>query len=529
MKEQKLDLRDLVGQTLCYDIYDKDDPQEVEKIISKIKPGGIFVTDMTKEKIRFYEEMANKYCKVPVLVSSDAENGPFTPVKGAGMLPHPMAWGACNDEALIERSGELTAKICREVGVRFVFAPCVDILYNFQCPSMNIRAVSDSPAAVIRIAGAYMQGLQKGGVVSACKHFPGDGIDDRNPHFLTTINSFSKEKWSETFGKVYREMFRKGCEAIMPGHISLPCVEQGISANECPPACLSYNVLTKLLREELGFDGCIVSDAMSMLGACTACDLNRLAVEFLKAGGDFVLFPEPDDFENILSAVQNGILSEKRLQNAVDHIMRIKEKAGLFCATEIKTCESNLNDEFEKVSNEIAEKSITLVRDYDKLLPISPEKNGKLLVVNIMEPFFKKDPSGNELKAFEDELKKEGYDVTSLYNPKHKYVNNIIDNFDFVLVNIKMSSQDYHGGTMRMGWNTVMSLWRGYIFKNHNAVITSFGDPFKLYDMPYARCYVNAYSFSPASQKAAAKAITGKIKFCGKNPVSFKDYFNREI
>ena len=192
MKEQKLDLRDLVGQTLCYDIYDKDDPQEVEKIISKIKPGGIFVTDMTKEKIRFYEEMANKYCKVPVLVSSDAENGPFTPVKGAGMLPHPMAWGACNDEALIERAGELTAKICREVGVRFVFAPCVDILYNFQCPSMNIRAVSDSPAAVIRIAGAYMQGLQKGGVVSACKHFPGDGIDVSNPHFLTTINYFSK-------------------------------------------------------------------------------------------------------------------------------------------------------------------------------------------------------------------------------------------------------------------------------------------------------------------------------------------------
>lgn len=526
MKVKDLSLNELVGQTLCYDIYDKDDPDEVEKIISRIRPGGIFVTDMTKEKIRLYEEMANRYCRVPVLVSSDVENGPYTPVKGAGMLPHPMAWGACNDEALIERAGKLTAKICRSAGIRFAFAPCVDILYNFQCPSINIRAVSDDPQAVIRIAGAYMRGLQSGGVLAACKHFPGDGVDDRNPHFLTTINALPKEQWLQSFGEVYREMFRQGCRAIMPGHIGLPCVEDLVHTDDCPPACLSYNVLTKLLRNELGFDGCVVSDAMSMLGACTACDLNDLAVEFLRAGGDFVLFPEARDFENILSAVQSGKLTQERLENAVENIFRIKEAAGLFSDEEKTNDDESCVAEFESVAREIAEKSIKIVRDKDKLIPVSGKK---FLVVNILEPFFKRDAVGNELKDFEDELKAEGYEVTSLYNPRHKEVGEIVDRFDAVLINVKMSSQDYHGGTMRMGWNTVMPLWRGYIFKNHNAVITSFGDPYKIYDMPYARTYINAFSYSPASQRAAAKVITGKIKACGKNPVSFGEYFDREI
>lgn len=528
---QELTLEDLVGQVLCYDIYDKDDPTEVEKIVSRIKPGGIFVTGMTPEKIKMYTDIVNKYTKIPVIVTTDVENGPVTPIKDGIMLPHPMAWGACNDDKLIEKAAEMTARICRKCGVHWSFSPCVDILYNFQCPSMNIRAISDDPNAVIRLGGAYMRGLQKNGrMIASCKHFPGDGLDDRNPHFLTTINGLSKDEWMQTYGKVFKSMFEQGCVSVMPGHISLPCVEDSkFLPEDCLPATLSYNVMTKLLKGELGFDGCIVSDAMSMLGACMVCDLDKLAVEFLRAGGDFVLFPEPTDYDCIYNAVTKGNLSIDRLTDAVDHILEMKKKVRLFVPYEETESLENLNRSLEELAQEIADKSIKVVRNYDHLIPISKKKNGSVLIINISEPFFKKDPTGEELKSFQSVFEENGYSVTALDNPKHGKVGDIVDDYDFVLVNIKMSSQDYHGGTMRMGWNTINSLWRGYAFKNKNVIVTSFGDPYKLYDMPYVREYINAFSFSPSSQRAAANIILGNIQERGKNPISFGNYFSREI
>ena len=528
---QRLSTADLVGQVLCYDIYDKDDPIEVEKIVSKIKPGGIFVTGMTPEKIKMYTDMVNKYTKFPVIVTTDVENGPFTPIKGGIMLPHPMAWGACNDEKLVEEAAEITARICRKCGVHWSFSPCVDILYNFQSPSMNIRAISDDPDAVIRLGGAYMRGLQKNGrMIASCKHFPGDGWDDRNPHFLTTLNGATKEEWLQTYGKVFKTMFEQGCVSVMPGHISLPCVEDPLLApEECLPATLSYNVLTKLLKGELGFDGCVVSDAMSMLGACMVCDLDKLAVEFLRVGGDFVLFPEPTDYDCIHKAVKNGDLSIERLTDAVDRVLEMKKKVGLFRPYEETESLEKLNSRLECIAQEIADKSIKVVRNFDDLIPIPQKKNGSVLMLNISEPFLKKDPTGEELKDFQSVFEANGYSVTSLDNPKHGKVGEIVDNYDFVLVNIKMSSQDYHGGTMRMGWNTINALWRGYAFKNKNVIVTSFGDPYKLYDMPYVREYINAFSFSPSSQRAAANVILGNIEAKGKNPVEFGHYFSREI
>ena len=298
---KSLSMEDMVGQLLCYDISPKDDPCEVEKVLSEIKPGGLFLTDMTAEQIRAYTDMANKYTKVPVIIASDVEHGPEIVVKGTGELPLPMAWGACNDEKLLKRAGEETAKICRKNGVHWTFAPVVDLNKNFRCPECNIRAVSDSPEAVVRIAGAYLEGIEKNGLmVAGCKHFPGQGMDERNSHFCTTENPLSKEEWMATYGYVYKEMIQKGAASIMIGHGALPAFEKD---NDFllgpPPAILSKSLMTDLLKGELGFDGCLVSDAMSMVGATARSALDKLAVRFINAGGDVVLFPEPSDFQRI--------------------------------------------------------------------------------------------------------------------------------------------------------------------------------------------------------------------------------------
>ena len=191
------------------------------------------------------------------------------------------------------------------MGVHWTFSPIVDINYNMNNPVTNIRAISDRPELVDKIGKAAVCGLQKNGLMAAgCKHFPGDGVDDRNQHFCTTVNNFSKEEWMNTFGYVYKEMFKAGVSSVMVAHISLPAYDEKMNDwVGYPPASLSYNLQTKLLKEELGFEGCIVSDALSMVGACACVDYDRLAIEFVKAGGDILLFPLRSYFDEILGAV----------------------------------------------------------------------------------------------------------------------------------------------------------------------------------------------------------------------------------
>lgn len=527
-----LTLEDMVGQLLCYDISPNDDPSEVEKVLAKIKPGGLFLANMTAEQIRAYTDMANKYTKVPVIIASDVEHGPEIVVKGTGELPLPMAWGACNDEALIACAGEETAKVCRKNGVHWTFAPVVDLNMNFRCPECNIRAVSDDPDAVIRIAGAYLQGIEKNGLmVAGCKHFPGQGTDERNSHFCTTENRLSKEEWMDTYGYVYKEMIKKGAASIMIGHGALPAYEAEIDPLfGAPPAILSKSLMTELLKGELGFDGCLVSDAMSMVGATARSSLEKLAVRFINAGGDMVLFPEPTDFARIHEAVLNGEISKERLQDAVKRVLKMKFRARLFenqqaIAESIEIREGELG----RIAQEIADKSIKIVRDTEGLLPVSLKKGSRILFLNMLEPYFHKAPTGHEFDVLKAEFEKEGHTVDVLTTAKHKDVANILELYDLVLLNCKISSRDYHGATLRVGWNNIMVFWRGYVLQHPKFVFVSFGDPYKLFDFPYLKEYVNAFSFTAETQKAVAKVIMGKMKAEGKNPVDFPPYFTREI
>lgn len=527
-----LELEDIVGQVLCYDIYDYNDPAEVEPILKKIRPGGIFVKGMSPEKIKMYTEMANKYTKLPVIVAGDAENGPQNVVKGTKRIPHAMAWGACDDPALLEQAGEATAQACRKSGVHWTFSPVVDINYNFRNPESNIRSVSDSPEQVIKMTRAFMQGVQKNGyMAAACKHFPGQGMDDRNSHFCTTVNPMSREEWFATYGHVYRELIKAGTLSIMIGHGALPAFDP-----ECdpllgpPPAVFSRFQMTDLLKGELGFDGCLVSDAMSMIGVASRVNsLDEVAVRFLRAGGDVVLFPEPNDFDSILGAVKRGELSIERLEDAAERMIKLKESVRLFENQADVEAEIGEGLDIDEVAQKIADKSINVVRDYNKILPVKLGAGSKVLMLNMLEPHKHAAPTGNELAAMREEFEKHGCEVTEIITAKHKQVQEIMDGYDLVCLNCKMSSEDYHGATLRIGWNNIMVLWRGYVLQHPRLVVTSFGDPYKLYDMPYLKTYINAFSFSEASQRAAARVILGKIKPQGKSPVGLEGFFKREV
>ena len=281
----KLDDRDLVGQVLCYDIYDRDDPREVEEILRRIRPGALYLDGMSREKIRMYTDMANRYTKLPVIIVTDVEFGPGENLPDLPVITNAMSWGACDDPALIEEAAELTAKICRLHGIHWTLSPVVDLNINFNNPLVNIRSASDEPRHMVRTMGAFLRGIQKNGYMAATlKHFPGDGVDDRNQHFCTTVNSLPMEEWWRTYGYVFRAMMTEGVASVMCAHIALPAYAGERNELGPVPSVLSRPLLTGLLKGELGFSGCVISDAMSMVGSAACVDLRELALRYADEG-----------------------------------------------------------------------------------------------------------------------------------------------------------------------------------------------------------------------------------------------------
>ncbi len=524
-----LPLDELIGQLMCVNISANTTPEQFEEYCKIRKPGGIFALRRTGDEMKTFLEIANRYSPIPVIAASDIERGPGMGLLGERMLPDCMAWGACNDTELLKKAGEETAKICRKNGVHWTFAPVVDLNINPNNPESNIRSISDEPSRVIAMAGAHMEGMQEQGyMVTACKHFPGQGMDDRNSHFVTVDNPLSKRKWLSTYGAIYKEMIRRGTPAIMTGHITLPAFQP---ADEGPlgplPATLSKALTTDLLKGKLGFKGCVVSDAMGMIGASSHCPIDEMIVRFFNVGGDMYLFPRIIDYDFLKKAAEDGTVSMERLRDAAARVMYLKDRARLFEDQEKVLAEIEDNVPIAETSQKIADKSIKVVWDKDGIIPAKLSKGSKVLLVNAMEDFFHKAPAGNEFEPLKQVFTDAGYEVTELFVPSYAKIKEERDKYDLILVNLRFSSRDTHGGSLRIAWDNIDAFWHTYIFQHPNVVLTSFGDPYKIREFPYVKTYINAFSATEDSQRAVAKVILGQITPQGKNPVNFPPYFNR--
>ncbi|MBQ7400388.1 MAG: glycoside hydrolase family 3 protein [Clostridia bacterium] len=531
---ENMSIDELLGQLLCYSYSEKWTDEEFSDIVKRTKPGGIFIKGAAPDTIKKIVDIANKEMRIPIIVSADVENGPGCAISGEAMLPFPMAWGACDDEELIEKAGEATAAIARKCGIHWTFAPDVDLSINPNNPENNIRAVSDSPKQVVKIAGAYLRGLQKNNVMMACcKHFPGNGADDRNSHFCTVVNPLSKEEWMKTYGYVYKELIAEGVSSIMPAHTAFPAyddekIDEIIGYKS---ATFSKKILTGLLKQELGFDGCIVSDALSMIGACAMFPEAKLVPEFIKAGGDMALFTQPSDFDRLKEAYEAGELSIERIKDAVFRILTLKERARIFDDNKLREEDIEIKYDINAIADEIGDKSIKFVRNAKGILPVKLEKGDKVLVVNIqkLENERTKLPMIRYLDEFENQLRERGLEVEVLTNPGHIEVKEKMQGAKTVFVNCKVGVHDYLGGSLRVAWANIMTFWRGFLLEHPCVVFTSFGDPYKLYEFPYLYTYVNAFSSSEASQRGAVRVLLGEKPMVAKNPVNFKGFFEREV
>lgn len=475
--------------------------------------GQTFSMQQNKELIEKYQESTD----IPMLICSDFENG-CASIKGLEAFPHLMALGATNDEQLAYDYGKATALSGNSIGVNWAFAPVCDLSVKGHLGMANERCLTDDPDYGIRMYNQIIRGMQENGMAACSKHFPGPTIDIRDSHITQGCVNFSREEWEATSGKVFRQVINDGVYTVMTSHVSFParqteCDENGIN----PPATLSKELITDLLKNELGFDGIVVTDALDMGGVLGWCDTKEEAeLRCISAGCDMVLWPSDTYIDNLVKAVENGEISMARLDDAVSRIMRVKEKMGLF-ESHAKKQYSVPMTEKEKmfvldVKQRTADRSITLIRDEKHLFPLSPEKTKRIAVIPITHY-----GAWHRLAEFmAAELRKRGFDV---HCRKDLMPVEEMDTYDVLIY----ATLDVYG--QPVGFSGYMNeeyfkVIRPNRFAREKSAVVAFGNPHTGYRY-FGRCfnYVNAYSATYPSVESYVKAITGEIPFTEYSPV----------
>lgn len=511
-----LTLEAAVGQLLSISQFQAS-REEWLQLIEKVPIGSMRARAASAEAYRELLMEAQQQSVIPLLIPANMENG-AAEIKGYGTaFPWAMACGAANDEALMRQMGAAIATEARYVGVNWVFNPVVDLNYNFDNPITNIRSIGDKPERVARLATAWLQGMQAHGLAATTKHFPGDGVDDRDQHLLTTINTMPFDQWRETFGLVWKAVIEAGVMCIMPGHISLPDY-QGYQDNPeaAPPATLSRKMLIDLLRQEFGFKGLIVSDNASMIGFTIHAKPEDRAIECIAAGNDVYLNADPEhDFDRLLKGVHDGRLSEDQVYQSARRVLEMKARLNLFIDPFGPAPTEEQQIAFQETAQTIADKSVTVIHNTAQATVNLPPK-AKVLTVTYAK--LVKMMGMTDLEVFDQELQDRGYQVEHLLNPTSDELREQAKDHDAVFINL------YHTpmmslGTVRMTDSFRTWGWRSLYVDHPNVVYTAFGSPYVAYELPHAPRLIATYGASDASQRSALKIWLGEMEATGSLPV----------
>jgi beta-N-acetylhexosaminidase len=533
---QSLSLKEKVGQLFC-PVGNSDNEQVLTEFIKEFKPGGIMYRPNEGAKMQETHRFLQNISPIPLLVSANLEAGGNGIATDGTYFGKQLQVAATDNEDMAHKLGVVAGREGRAVGCNWAFAPIVDIDMNYRNPITNVRTFGSDPKRVVKMAKSYMKGLSESGIAAAVKHFPGDGVDDRDHHLLSSVNTLSTDEWDQTFGMVYKEMIEADAKSIMVGHIKLPEYSRKLNPSlqdeEIMPATLAPELLNDLLREKLGFNGLIVTDATPMLGF-TVSEKREIAVpKAIASGCDMFLFNRDikEDYEFMLKGIESGILSEERVDDAVTRVLALKASLGLHQQKVEGTLVPHnealsvlQSEEHKNWASECADQSVTLVKDTQKLLPISPSKY-KRIRLNILG-----DESGglkegaSVTDSFLEALQKEGFEVDLFDNSKVNFkellmsVHDLKDRYDLVIyvANLETASNQT---TVRINWMQPLNVNAPWFVKELPTMFISVANPYHLQDVPMVKTYINAYSSNEFVVKAVMDKITGKSDFKGQSPV----------
>lgn len=537
---------------------------ELETVVNSVHPGGMMYRTATAAKVAAAHRVVQRNSAVPMFLAANLEAGGSGLIEEGTTYGHQLLVAASDDEECAYRLGLVCGREAATVGGNMAFAPIIDINRNFRNPITNIRSFGDDPERVARMGAAYVRGAQDAGLCVTIKHFPGDGMDGRDQHLVTTYNSLPFDEWMATFGNAYRVSIEAGARGLMAGHIGLPSyidrVRPGDEVARRLPATLNSDLIEGLLRGELGYNGVILTDASLMAGFGQHGKRRDLVPASIAAGCDMFLFtrqPE-EDYAFMLDGHRNGIITDERLDDAITRILALKASLGLHK----KTLRELVPDTFETLdrtehvrwSEELADKGVTLVRDDQGLLPLDPAVHKKIGVIfngneGGMDKLFKNIPGfkgaairtmmavsklgkGKQLKdhqKFIAKLRDRGFDafeynfgnILEVMGDMQKPLQTWVDKFDVVIYLAKwetMSNQT----SLQFNYKA-MGFDAPWFVDEIPTVLVSVANPYHGYDVPMIRTVINGYSPTEPVYEAIVDKMMGRSEFRGVSPVKL-DY-----
>jgi len=541
----QMSLDEKIGQLFCL-IGMAEEEQQLVQLLAAFKPGGVMYRPMPGEQIQHIHRILQNNSKLPLLLAANLEDGGSGSAIDGTYFGKPLQVAATDDEEMAYKLGLVAGREGGAVGVNWSFAPIVDIDINFRNPITNVRTYGSDPQRVRKMAKAYMKGVHENGLAVSIKHFPGDGVDERDQHLLTSINSLSAEEWDDSFGMVYKELIEEGAQTVMVGHIMLPAYSKLLNPElkdeELMPATLSPEILQGLLREKLGFNGLIVTDASIMAGF-TIAEKREIAVpKAIASGCDMFLFTKniEEDYRFMLQGIEKGILTERRINEAVTRVLGLKASLKLHEkheqnalvppreALSIVSCE-----EHQEWAKACADLSVTLVKDRDRLLPIYPDEYKSILVYVLGDEGNHFSQSCSSL--FVEKLRAEGFtidlydkanvDLTEMFMP----IEVLKAKYDLVIYfsNITTASNQT---VVRINWAPPFGSDMPWFIREIPTLFISTANPYHLQDVPRMSTFINGYSSNSFTVEAIIEKITGKSPFKGVNPVDpFCGYWEAKL
>jgi beta-N-acetylhexosaminidase len=558
---QHLSLEEKVGQVFMIRVkaqflnVDSPDYLELRDQIRKYHIGSLIMT-VPSEGIFVYRnepfEAANllnrlqKESKLPLLVAADFERGVGMRLQGSTLFPHAMAFGATGKLDYAEAFGRITAQESRAIGVQWNFFPDVDVNSNPANPIINTRSFGEDPQQVSALADAYIRGARANGMLTTAKHFPGHGDTATDSHLGLAQVTGDRERLNSVELVPFRSAIADGVDSVMVAHVTVPALDSDPNrVGTTSPA-----IVTGLLKQQLGFKGIVVTDALEMGGLTHLYSGNsgQASVDAFKAGNDVLILPSDLDaaFRAMLAAVRSGEISRAQLDASVLKILKAKASVGLFRSRVVDLDE--LPKRLAKPENlalaqQISDDAVTLVRDNGKLLPLkqsgtvaaalpyqtTEEARNRVVVV-----IFSDDMRSDSGRGLDRQMRSRIPDANVLYvdarfaAPMSETVLNAVSQAKAVIAAVfeiptagKMVSTS---GAMK---NSVgLSAASGALLQKildgaaARTVVVAMGNPYLAEDFPSVQNYICAYSSVSVSEISVVKALFGEIAIHGHLPVT---------
>lgn len=557
-----------VGQ-LFFQLTQSFDEEYLKELMEKYHLGGCRYNPAPGKAVQEQNRKLQKYAKVPVFIACNTEAGGDGACADGTAIGSGVKIGATGKEEYAFALGKMSNEEAAAIGCNMAFAPVCDILYNWENTEIVTRAFGSDPERVAKMSAAYLNGAHTiPGFACAAKHFPGNGQDFRDAHIANNVNYFDVEKWDATYGMVYKTLIDNGLDAIMGGHIMLPAYAKAINPEltdeEMMPATLSPEIMTVLLREKLGFNGMVVTDASHMVAMTDRMKRSEMLPKAINAGCDmFLFFNDPEeDFATMLKAYQDGTISEERMTEALTRILGLKAHLGLNkksreeLVPQPETADQVLGkEEYKEMQKAISNDCITLVKYKDKdVLPITPERYKRIMIVHVkgnggaMGELMKMMgvSGGNAAEALKEKLCAKGFEAFIYESPLDKIKKQIAAGekpslnlyfagknaiADFVKdMDLVITLCDVPSGRPVFGLSKGGGEIPWYVFEVP-VVAVGCGQPTMLADIPQARTYINTYDSKDSTFDAlVSNLMEGPDAFKGSDPIdSFCGLFDARL